>query len=406
MNGGYIITRERLRERVLMDDSARIQMLTGPRQVGKTTLLLELAKDFGERAIYRAADVEEVAAPGWWALQWERAVRLARTGKTLLIVDEVHTMPNWARLIKVAYDEVCREKLPLQIVISGSAALPITSGARNELAGRFELLTLRHWTVRDLCEVFQLPLEEAAEVYVRYGAFPGELTRRHDYARWREYIMHAILDPALNSDLLLLNQIQKPALLRQINSIASAQPSEIISLQKLAATLEEKGTLPTISHYLTLLGEAYLLATLDKYSEREVRRRASPPKLVPLSNAFLTAYSDAEPPTARQNPQQWGHWLENACLAAAVNAGHQVSYWRSEPYEVDMVVTGQSDNWAVEIKSGGFTTRDLHGLMSFIECYRNFRPLVIGEESSHATAERAGIDFIRWQDYLLNGLPQ
>lgn len=406
MDGGYIITRERLRERVLMDDSTRIQMLTGPRQVGKTTILLELAEDFGARAIYRAADVEEVSAPGWWTLQWERAVRMARTGKTLLIVDEIHSMPYWARRIKVAFDEVCREKLPLQIIISGSAALPITTGARNELAGRFELLTLRHWTVRDLIEVFQLPLEEAAEVYVRYGAFPGELTRRHDYARWREYIIHAILDPALNSDLLLLNQIQKPAILRQLSSIASAQPSEIISLQKLAATLQEKGTLPTISHYLSLLGEAYLLATLDKYSEREVRRRASPPKLVPLSNAFLTAYSDTEPPTAMQNPEKWGHWLENACIAAAVNAGYQVSYWRSEPYEVDMVVTGQNDNWAIEIKSGGFATRDLHGLMTFIERYRDFRPLIIGEENSRATAERAGIDFIRWQDYLLNGLPQ
>lgn len=406
MDGGYFITRERLRERILNDDTTRIQMLTGPRQVGKTTLLLELARDFGEHAIYRAADVEEVATPGWWNVQWERALRLAQTSKTLLIIDEIQAIPNWARLVKVAYDEVYREQLPLRIVISGSAALPITAGARNELAGRFELLTLRHWTVRDLAEAFSLSPDEAAEIYVRYGAFPGELTRRHDYARWREYILHAILDPALNRDLLLLEQIQKPALLRQINSIASAQPSEIISLQKLATMLLEKGTLPTIAHYLMVLGEAYLLAALDKYSEREVRRRSSPPKLVPLSNAFLTAYSDVEPPTATEDPKRWGHWLENACIAAAVNAGYQVCYWREEPHEVDMVITGNSGHWAVEIKSAGFTTRELQGLMAFVARYHNFRPLVIGEETFRGTAERAGIDFIRWQDYLLGGLPK
>jgi hypothetical protein len=405
MDGGYYITRERLRERVLGDDATRVQMLTGPRQVGKTTLLLELARDFGERAIYRAADIEEVASPGWWPIQWEHAVRLARAGETLLVVDEIHTLPRWARLIKVAFDEASREQLPLQIVISGSAALSITTGARNELAGRFELLTLRHWTARDLMQAFGLPADEAAEVYVRFGAFPGELERRDDFARWREYILHAIIDPALNRDLLLLEQIQKPALLRQINSIAGAQPGEIISLQKLAAQLLEKGAPATIAHYLSLLGEAYLLAALHKYSGREVRLRSSPPKLVPLSNAFLTAYADALPPTAESDPQRWGHWLENACIAHAVNSGYRVAYWREEPYEVDMIVTGGGGNRAVEIKSGAFTSRELAGLMEFIARHRDFRPLVIGEETYRASAERAGIEFMRWQDYLLDGLP-
>ena len=193
--------------------------------------------------------------------------------------------------------------------------------------------------------------------------------------------------------------------MRQINSIASAQPSEIVSLQKLAVQLQEKGSLPTIAHYLAVLGEAYLLAALNKYSEREVRRRAAPPKLVPLSNAFLTAYTDLVPPTAVSDPRRWGHWLENACLAATVNAGYQVAYWREEPYEVDMIVTGRGSQWAVEVKSGGYSSLDLRGLLAFIERYPAFRPLVIGEAAFGDIAERMGIDFIRWQDYLLHGLP-
>ncbi|MEI6520964.1 MAG: AAA family ATPase [bacterium] len=406
MNGGYFDTRKRLRERVLTEDSTRIQMLTGPRQVGKTTILLELARDFGTQAIYRAADVEEIAIPGWWSIQWGLVLRMAQKGKTLFIIDEVHTMPNWARLLKVAYDEIYREKLPIQIVISGSAALPITAGARNELAGRFELLTLRHWTVGDISSAFKMTPDEAAEVYVRFGAFPGELNRRDDYARWRDYILHSILDPALNRDLLLLERVNKPALLRQISSIASAHPSEIISLQKLAAMLLEKGTLETISHYLALLNETYLLAAIDKYSEKELRRRAAPPKLVPLSNAFLTAYSEKEPPTAEKDPIQWGHWLENACIAATVNAGFQVSYWREEPYEIDMAVIENGNRWAIEIKSGKFTMHDLQGLLTFVTRYKYFRPLIIGEENCRNIAESNGIDFIRWQDYLFKAFPE
>lgn len=404
MDGGYYLTRERLRERILHEEPRRIQMLTGPRQVGKTTLLLAMAQDFGDRAIYRAADVEEVASPGWWTAQWDRARRLAHTGTTLFIVDEIHNLSSWARLVKVAFDEVARERLPLHILISGSASLSLTTGARNELAGRFELLTLRHWTARDLTQAFQLTPDDAAEVYVRFGAFPGELTRRDDYARWREYILHAIVDPAINRDLLLLEQIQKPALLRQINSIASAHPSEIISLQKLAAQLLEKGAPATVAHYLAVLGEAFLLAAVYKYSDRELRLRASPPKLVPLSNAFLTAYADSAPPTASSDPVRWGRWLENACLAHAINSGYRVSYWREEPHEVDMVIHG-AGNWAVEIKSGAFTSRDLAGLLAFHLRHRDFRLLVIGEEAYRDTAERAGVDFLRWQDFLLDGLP-
>jgi predicted AAA+ superfamily ATPase len=200
--------------------------------------------------------------------------------------------------------------------------------------------------------------------------------------------------------------VNKPALLRQINSIASAHPSEIISLQKLAAMLLEKGTLETISHYLSLLNEAYLLAAIDKYSEKEVRKRAAPPKLVPLSNAFLTAYSDTEPPTAEKDPIRWGHWLENACIAATVNAGYHVSYWREEPYEIDMAVTTNGKKWAVEIKSGKFTMYDLKGLLTFIVRHKDFRPLIIGEETFRNIAESNGIDFIRWQDYLLTGFPE
>jgi predicted AAA+ superfamily ATPase len=405
MDGGFTVTRERLRARVFEEAATRIQMLTGPRQVGKTTILLELARDFGDRAIYRAADIEEVASPGWWAIQWDRAVRLARTGPTLFIVDEIHALPRWARLVKVAFDEVARERLPLHLVISGSAALSLTSGARNELAGRFELLTLRHWSVQDLVQTFGLTDDDAAEVYVRFGAFPGELPRRTEYPRWREYILHAIVDPAINRDLLLLEQIQKPALLRQINRLASAHPGEIISLQKLAAQLLEKGAPATIAHYLDVLGEAFLLAAVQKFSTRELRLRASPPKLIPLSNAFLTAYADAAPPTAGADPIRWGRWLENACLAHAVNAGFQVSYWREEPHEVDLIVTGSCGQWAIEVKSGAYAARDLQGLMAFVERHRNFRPLVIGDDQYRGIAERIGIDFLRWQDYLLERWP-
>jgi hypothetical protein len=51
----------------------RVQLLTGPRQVGKTTLLGEIEKQWKGKALYLAADAPEASLPGWWERQWQRA---------------------------------------------------------------------------------------------------------------------------------------------------------------------------------------------------------------------------------------------------------------------------------------------------------------------------------------------
>ena len=179
-----------------------------------------------------------------------------------------------------------------------------------------------------------------------------------------------------------------------------------MALKKIAGYLLEAGNLTTIAHYLNLLTDAYLVAALPKYSTGEIRRRAAPPKLIPLSNAFLAVACEADPPTRATDARCWGHWLENACIARAVNAGYRVSYWREEPQEIDMIIEGAAGNWAVEVKGGEFTACDLTGLLLFCSRNREFRPLVIGEPQYRDAAVKTGADFIAWQQYLLDGLPR
>jgi len=299
---------------------------------------------------------------------------------------------------------VYREKLPLQVVISGSAALPLTGGAHESMAGRFEHLTLCHWTARDLVEAFGMTDEQAAETYVRFGAFPRSMDWRDDLPRWRRYLREAIVDAVLGRDLLMLETIRKPALLRQTFAICTGHPAEIVSLQKISGSIIESGALETIAHYLNVLGEAYLVAALPKFSRTELRRRASPPKLVTLSNAFLAAATEEEPPHTTTDPRRWGHWLENACIARAVNSGYRVTYWREEQQEVDMVIEGEDGMWGVEVKGGEFSSFDLRSLLEFHRRNPDFRPLVIGDERYADAASKIGVEFIRWQDYLLDGL--
>ena len=404
MNAGFFAIRKELQARLQEPAPSRVQLLAGPRQVGKTTLLLEIAKAMGEQAMYLAADSPEASLPDWWPYRWQIALRMARRGPSVLLVDEVHGMPDWSHQLKVAFDEIKREKLPLHFVVSGSSSLQLSGGARESMAGRFERLNLHHWSARDLVEAFDFTPEIAALTVVRYGAFPGSVSLLAHPTRWKTYIRDAIIDPAIGNDILMLHQVRLPALLRQVFAVCIGHPAEVLSLQKIAGSLTDAGNLSTISDYLALLGEAYLASALPKFALTEVRRRATPPKLIPLSNAFLAVASDAAPPMPTDDPQRWGHWLENACIARAINDGHTVNYWREENQEVDMVIAGEAGRWAVEIKGGDYTYRDLAGLLEFHRRNSDYRPLVIGDDAYRDAAVKAGVDFLAWERYLLDGL--
>lgn len=403
MDGGFFSIRQELQARLREPAPGRIQVLAGPRQVGKTTILLEIAQAMGDQAMYLAADSPDATLSDWWLSHWQNALRMARHGPSVLLVDEVQGLPDWSRWLKVAYDEVVRERLPLQLVVSGSSSLRVSGGTQESMAGRFERLNLRHWTARDLVDAFAFSPEIAALTMVRYGAFPGSISLLATPQRWKTYIRDAIIDPALGNDILMLHPVRKPALLRQIFAICLGHPSEIVSLQKIAGSLTDAGNLTTIADYLALLDGAFLATSLSRFASSEIRRRATPPKLVTLSNAFLAVVTDEEPPTPASDPRRWGHWLENACIAHAINAGHTVTYWREEQNEVDMIVSGTAGKWAIEIKGGDFTIRDLVGLAEFHHRHPEYRPLVIGDPNYRYAAEKAGMAFQPWQTYLLDG---
>jgi predicted AAA+ superfamily ATPase len=400
---GYRACRALLEQRLAEPAPAHVQLLTGPRQVGKTTLLLDLARALGPAAHYAAADAPEAALPGFWERLWQRAEALASShGRAAVLLDEVQYAPDWAARLKAEWDRLRRRHLPIHVVASGSSALVLGAGSRELLSGRFERLTLFHWTARDLGEVFGLPADESARAVVTEGAFPGAFAFREDRVRWHAYVRDAIIQPALGRDLLALGAVRRPALLRQVFGAAARAPAQIVSLQKIQGSLQDRGALATIAHYLALLEEAYLVAGLEKYSARPLRSRAAPPKLVLLSNALLAATDPRGAPDAARDPDRFGAWVENACLAHAVNAGQHVTYWREQPLEVDAVLEGSWGEWAVEVKTAGYTRHDLMGLLEFVRRHPKFRPLVLCDRSFVSVAREAGAEAQAWEDYLLS----
>ncbi len=382
---------------------ALIQLLSGPRQVGKTTLLLELGRRIGESAIYFAADAPEATLPGAWERLWSRAEEIAAAGRAVVLLDEAHVMTDWAARLKAEWDRARRKKLRINIVATGSSAPRLATGSRESLAGRFERITLTHWSATSLARAFGIAEREAVGVQVRMGTYPGSFALRDDPARWSAYVRDAIVTPAIGRDIVALAPVRRPALLRQVFGVCASSPAQIVSLQKIQGQLQDRGALETIAHYLTLLEDAYLVAALPKHSPVPARRRAAPPKVIALSNAFLAVTDPRGVPEPTTDPARFGAWVENACLAQAWNAGQAVSYWREEPLEVDAVLDGSWGSWVVEVKTGAVSASDLRGITEFAARHRRYRPLLLCDDGQRRVAQRLGVASLGWQDFLLAG---
>jgi len=402
----YRQCRDLLAKRLTEPAPSRIQLLAGPRQVGKTTLLLELAQNLGELAIYAAADGPEATVPGFLERVFARAEQVALVKpKAVVLLDEAHLFGDWASRLKGEWDRIRRRKLPIQVVATGSSALHLAAGSRESLAGRFERMTLTHWSARSLAESFDIAPQEAVQALVRMGAYPGAFEYRNDRTRWSAYVRDAIVEPAIGRDILALASVRRPALLRQVFGICASSPAQIVSLQKIQGQLQDAGALETIAHYLALLEQAFLVATLGKHSRKPTRRRAAPPKLITLSNALLEVVDPRGAPDPSADPARFGAWVENACLAYAWNAGQRVSYFREEPLEVDAVLEGSWGQFAIEVKTGAFAAADLRGLSEFVRRNPRYQPLILCDAAAIATAERLGVPAMQWSQFLLDGLP-
>ncbi len=401
----YSAVLAQLRQRLREPAPGRVQLLTGPRQVGKTTLLGEVEAEGDGRTLYVAADAPEAVLPGWWELQWQRARELAAgRGTAILLLDEVQYLPGWSRLLKHEADRLRRERTRLHVVVTGSSALEVGAGARESMAGRFERLRLLHWPAAELVGRLGMCRAEAPGFVVTHGGCPGAVAFAGDERRYRRYVLDSIVEPAVGRDLLHSESVRKPGMLRQVFAVAAGHPAQVVALKKIQGALQDRGSLSTVAHYLDLLGEACLVAAVPKFSRHVVRQRAAPPKLIVLNNALLGT-AQAPPPSPDGDPARFGHWVENACAALALNCGQQVTWWRDEPHEVDFVSEGSWGRLAVEVKTGVCTALDFAGLLEFRRRFPDIRPLVLCDAGRESVAARLHLPVQDWKDYLLSGPP-
>ena len=358
---------------------SKIQVIVGPRQVGKSTLIGQILEEcqFGYGS-YSADDIVNADA-NWLVQVWETQrlkMEAAGEAKRLLVVDEIQKITNWSETVKAEWDRDTREKRELIVVLLGSSRMLIEKGLTESLAGRFELIRLTHWTFNEMRDCFGWNLPQ----YIYYGGYPGAAQYISNENRWRNYVKDSLIEPSISKDVLMNTNILKPQLLRQLFEIGSNYSGELLSLTKVAAQLQDAGNVTTLAGYLHLLDECNLLCGLQKYAEDNARKYNSIPKFQVYNSALRNVYADEDFAEAIQNPKSWGRYVESAIGAYIVSQsqiiGYKVYYWRDKSEEVDYVLTYRNRTIAIEVKSGRRTTNK--GIVKFAKQYRPHRTIVVG----------------------------
>ncbi len=356
-----------------------IQVIVGPRQVGKTTMITQLLPQLSIPSLFESADAVSITNTTWLAQVWESArlrLKSSESKEFLLVIDEIQKIDNWSEVVKQQWDRDTRENINIKVILLGSSRLLIQKGLTESLAGRFETLYLGHWAYPEMQEAFGWSVNQ----YVYFGGYPGSASLIHDEERWKNYIKDSLIETSISKDILMLTRVDKPALLKRLFEIGALYSGQILSYTKILGQLQDAGNTVTLANYLKLLSDCGLLGGLDKYAGDIIRKRSSSPKFQVFNNALITSHSIEAYGHVMLNPKQMGRLFESAVgthlINHAISERYNLMYWREGNYEVDFVLEKGNKVIGIEVKSG--MRVENKGMGVFAEKYFPEKVLLVG----------------------------
>ena len=357
-----------------------IQVVMGPRQVGKSTVVKQVLQDLEIPFQLFSADNVPATNTSWVSNCWA-AVRSLKESKGLetiiLVIDEIQKIANWSEVIKKEWDADTFHDRNIKVLLLGSSRVLLEKGLSESLGGRYEEIRMTHWSYPEMRECFGFTLDQ----FLFYGGYPGAAELIADPDRWEQYVQSAIIDATINKDILMNTPISKPALLRQTFELGASYSGELLSLNKMLGSLQDAGNTVTLSGYINLLDESGMLCGLQKYVIDTARRRASIPKFQVYNNALKMVYNPRTFEQAIMDRKEWGHIFESGIGAWIVSQAFvhriEVFYWRERDDEVDYILRKKGTIVAIEIKSNA--EKNTKGLDVFREKFNPKTSFVVGE---------------------------
>jgi predicted AAA+ superfamily ATPase len=240
------------------DLDSKIVLLSGPRQVGKTTLSKQLLTDFEYLNFDSSEDRKILMEKSW------------KRSSELIIFDEIHKKPKWKSWIKGIYDV---EGVRPRLLVTGSAKMDVYRKGGDSLAGRHFSYRLHPFSVSELKD--QMEPRECLNRLLSVGGFPEPfLNGTEEFAkRWR----HTHLDRILKEDLLELEVVRNLKLIEILTDLLADRVGTPVSFSSLARDLEISPH--TVKRWIGILESLFVVFVVPPYSKNIARAILREPKI-------------------------------------------------------------------------------------------------------------------------------
>lgn len=364
----------------LNEPRSRIQIILGPRQVGKSWAVNDVLHGLSDPYVYALAD-DEKTTPGieWITRHWYEARDKQQGGRrVVLVLDEIQKIKEWSSEVKRLWDEDTFEKRDVYVILLGSSSLTLQKGLSESLMGRFEIIWFMHWSYVECKEAFGFSLED----YIYFGGYPGGAGLISNEERWRHYVINSIIEPVLSKDIPMQTEVRNPVLLRNLFFLACDYASQELAYRKIQGQFTDVKSVITIAGYQRMLEQTYLILGLKKWHGKDILKRNSSPKWIILNSGLISAVKNFSLVQAKEDASYWGHLVEAAVGAHLVNNGklhnYEIYYWREDKSEVDFVLRKGNKILGIEVKSNFEKPKKQFQL--FQARYPRARVLLVGHE--------------------------
>ncbi|SDE62869.1 hypothetical protein SAMN04487996_10662 [Dyadobacter soli] len=320
----------------LISDTPVIALL-GPRQVGKTTLVKQLATQFPHPSIY--LDLESDTDLNRLR---DAELYLGEREESTIIIDEIQRMPSLFPLLRSLID---KKRMPGRFVLLGSASPDLLKNSSETLAGRISYLELHPLTLEEVKEQISY-----REHWLR-GGFPDVLQAASDNAAFRK--MGDFISTYLERDLPLMGIPASPRDMRLLMNMLVSVHGSLLNVSQLANSL--KMSVPTVQNYLGYLENAFLIRRLQPWFVNISKRLVKTPKLYIRDSGMLhslAGITDSEELAGNiLLGNSWEGYVIQQVIAGLPYNIQPYFYRTQDGAELDLVlVKGNNVKVAIEIK--------------------------------------------------------
>jgi len=243
----------------------KVLLLTGARQVGKTTLLRDFLRKTPLKYKLDSGDnirVQDVLG----SQDFERIFAYAE-GYELIAIDEAQNIPNIGMALKILVDE----RPGIRLIATGSASFDLTRQVGEPLTGRKRTCHLFPIAQKELlCKFNTHELKDQLNTFLIYGAYPEVITERS--LREKENLLNELVNSYLLKDVLALEKVKSPRTLLDLLKLLAFQIGNEVSLNELSRSL--RIDVKTVARYLHLLEKSYVLMRSTGFS-RNLRKEVT-----------------------------------------------------------------------------------------------------------------------------------